>query len=258
MTQPVKIPFRPSATTKPTPAPIVDWKTFPTAPFEFGIPKEAKTKRDVSRMTGLGEEFLNEIISAEEFRTKEYLDSEKNRTIGIGHKVVKADKNKIGKTITNEKVYGTFATDLAVKLKELKVLTGGAKLNAGQKEALVDLSFNVGYGNMENSNLIRKIKAGKIDEAVTELDFTKTGGKVNAGLCRRRLEAVYDYSKENPTKLALKTMLTIKAKGEAVFNRRAKTSGHVGRLQALEDKANYLIECERIIAKHKLLLQKRK
>lgn len=219
-------------------------------------PENAKTKEDVVKITGLSKDFIDKTIKAEELRNIEYIDCSNHRTNGIGHNISDDSNYKLGRKITNEQAYSLFAKDLTVKLNELKTLTKGAKLNQGQKSALMDLLYNVGYGNLENSKLVETIKAGKVDKAVEHLDFISAAGKVNSGICKRRIENVYDYSKAKPSKLALKIMHEIKSKGADIINQKIKATKKEAKANVEAAKAIYIKECEQIINKEKKLLAK--
>jgi len=237
-----------------------DWTKLPAPKkfdIDFIIPTEAKSLSDVAKMTGLKLDFLEKIVKVEKLKNKVYLDSEGHLTIGIGHNI-DADKNyNLGDSISDEQAYNLFAKDLKVRLAEQKTLTGGAKLNTGQKQALLDVAFNVGYGNMQDTKLIKKIKTGKVNEAVSELDCVFAGGKVNTGLCKRRMENVYDYSKEKPTPVALNTLQVIKRKGESAFNKKIKIACQSLKKGIKIDKEAYLKECNKIIQKISTRLHKK-
>jgi lysozyme len=56
-----------------------------------------------------------------------------------------------------------------------------------QFDALVSFAFNVGLGNLQSSTLRMKYNRGEIEAAADEfLKWNKAGGKILAGLTRRR------------------------------------------------------------------------
>jgi len=60
-------------------------------------------------------------------------------------------------------------------------------LTAGQNDALVSFSFNLGLGGVQRSTLRQKVLRGEIEEAADEfLKFTWGGGKILPGLVKRR------------------------------------------------------------------------
>jgi len=238
-----------------------DWTKLPAAKtftIDFITPYLARNEKDVAKVTGLSMEFLDKIIEVEKLKNEKYLDGQNHPTIGIGHNIDADSHYKSGNKITNEQAYNLFAHDLKTKLSEIKELTGNAKLNTGQKEAIIDLLFNVGYGKLKDTKLIEKIKAGKIDQAVAELDLVHAGGKVNTGLCKRRMENVHEYSKAKPTLLAIKTLEAIKNEGALVFRKKAKAARRSKRKEIFADEFQYLKDCNKIITKVKEQLAKRK
>lgn len=60
-------------------------------------------------------------------------------------------------------------------------------LKQHQFDALVSFAFNLGFGSLLNSTLLKKIKAGDFDAAANEFrKWNKAGGKVLQGLVKRR------------------------------------------------------------------------
>lgn len=60
-------------------------------------------------------------------------------------------------------------------------------VNQNQFDALVDFVYNVGSGNFAKSTLLKKLNAGDYEGAANEFPrWNKAGGKVMAGLTRRR------------------------------------------------------------------------
>ena len=61
------------------------------------------------------------------------------------------------------------------------------EIGQNQFDALVSFAFNVGIGNLKKSTLLRKLNEGDINSAALQfLVWNKAGGKVLAGLTRRR------------------------------------------------------------------------
>ena len=64
---------------------------------------------------------------------------------------------------------------------------GGAATTQHQFDAMVSFSYNVGLGNLSNSTLLKKHKAGDYKGAAAEFaKWTKAAGKVLPGLVKRR------------------------------------------------------------------------
>lgn len=111
-------------------------------------------------------------------------------TIGYGTTYYEnGSKVKKGDTITAAR-----ASDL-LKYFVNKFATGvdssigsGPSLKQQQFDALVSFSYNLGLGNLKSSTLLSKVKANPNDSTIRAefMKWNKAGGKVLAGLTRRR------------------------------------------------------------------------
>ncbi len=63
-------------------------------------------------------------------------------------------------------------------------------LTQGQFDALVSFAYNCGLGNLKSSTLLKKVNANPNDPTIRQefLKWNKGGGKVLAGLTKRRTE----------------------------------------------------------------------
>lgn len=109
-------------------------------------------------------------------------------TIGYGH-----TEGVTGAMVINE----AAASELLARDLE-KFETGVSELvkvelNQNQFDALVSFAFNVGLGNLAKSTLLKKINGGRpVCEVQAEfLRWNKAGGKVLAGLTKRRNAEAY-------------------------------------------------------------------
>jgi len=114
---------------------------------------------------------------------KAYQDQVGVWTIGYGHTGTDVKK---GLTITEEQASTLLAADVAWAVtcvnKSVKVA-----INQNQFDALVDFVFNLGCANLGQSTLLRLLNAGDSSDAAKEfLRWNRAGGKVVAGLTRRR------------------------------------------------------------------------
>lgn len=120
-------------------------------------------------------------------------------TVGVGHvidpnhaKVPLAERKALpipsgwDRTLSMEEVNAILKQDLA--RFEAGVMRLCPKTEKqGQFDALVSFSFNVGLGNLQNSSLRQKHNREDFEGAANEfLKWNKAGGKVLAGLDRRR------------------------------------------------------------------------
>lgn len=175
-----------------------------------------KTPEEVAKAIGLTPNFVKRVMNEEHLELKKYNLHGVN-LIGYGHNI-DSDKNyNYGSTITPEQANTLLAKDLNASKTDIEKMTAGIKLTTGQKEALMDMSFNIGSGNLQKSNLIKMIQSGKVDEAVKEFDMINADNKVNVKLCFRRIQDIYDYSKHKPTKSTVSAMQTILDEAEIAY-----------------------------------------
>lgn len=114
---------------------------------------------------------------------KAYQDQVGVWTIGYGHTGTDVKK---GLTITEDQASTLLAADVAWAVtcvnKSVKVA-----INQNQFDALVDFVFNLGCANLGQSTLLRLLNSGQHSDAAKEfLRWNRAGGKVLAGLTRRR------------------------------------------------------------------------
>lgn len=120
-------------------------------------------------------------------------------TVGVGHvidpnhaKVPMANRKQLpipagwDRILSNEEIDEILRKDLARFEQGVSRLIT-APLTQGQFDALVSFSFNVGLGNLQNSTLRMKVNRQDYEGAAEQfLVWTKAGGKVLAGLVKRR------------------------------------------------------------------------
>lgn len=124
----------------------------------------------------------------ESFFPNAYLCPAKVWTIGWGHTGLKHKDGTVqeGRKITREEGERLLRHDMG---QFEKAVSEAVKVPLEQCEfdALVSFAFNVGSGALRSSTLLRKLNAGNKREAAEEfLKWNKGGGKVLAGLTRRR------------------------------------------------------------------------
>ena len=124
------------------------------------------------------------IKSFEGLSLKAYKDSVGVTTIGYGST---GPHVSMGQTITEAQAESLLKNDLSRFEKGVSDLVT-APLNQNQFDALVSFSFNLGLGNLKSSTLLRKLNSLDYSGAAKEFErWNKAGGKVLAGLTRRRI-----------------------------------------------------------------------
>jgi lysozyme len=127
---------------------------------------------------------LNLIKSFEGLELKAYKDSVGVVTIGYGST---GPHVSMGQSITETQAEALLLSDVTRFEKGVSDLVK-VTLTQYQFDALVSFSFNLGLGNLKSSTLLRKLNS--LDYKGASLEFArwnKAGGRVLAGLTRRRL-----------------------------------------------------------------------
>ncbi|MGC5777597.1 lysozyme [Methylobacterium sp. NFXW15] len=104
-------------------------------------------------------------------------------TIGYGHT---GNDVTPGLTITAQRAVELLQLDLA-RFERAVAAALRVPVTANQFSALVSLAYNIGAAALSKSTLIRRLNAGKTQEAADQfVVWNKAGGRVLAGLTRRR------------------------------------------------------------------------
>lgn len=129
-----------------------------------------------------GKRFIKE---KEGLRLEAYRCSGGILTIGYGHTAGVVPGMIINK-IQAEKF---FLEDLEQKAEAIINRLVKIPLTQGQYDALVSFVFNLGAGNLMKSTLLKLLNAGDYTGAAEQFErWNKSGGKVTAGLVKRRAE----------------------------------------------------------------------
>ena len=197
--------------------------TLPLAKQKITNIKIAGTPRAVTQITGVSQEFIDNLISLEKKSRTLYDDGCGFLTIGIGHntKAHKDSQKYRGRTISDTEMYSLLARDIIeaqnVVKKHLK--EDFNKLTQKQKEALYSLIFNTG-GLNSSPKLIKAIKEGKY--ALAAQQFDQVSGTVNGkkqimpGLIKRRFSEVAAFV--DGSKLSSKELQQVMAKIQNIYN----------------------------------------
>lgn len=149
---------------------------------------------------------LDLVKSFEGLYTKAYLCPAGVWTIGYGHTgTVDGKRICAGMKITPAKATKLLASDMWVFEKGVASAVA-VKLNQNQFDALVSFSFNVGLGALRSSTLLKLLNQGNYSGAAKEFKkWNKGGGKVLAGLTRRREAEAALFSTPIPKKTGVYT-----------------------------------------------------
>lgn len=122
----------------------------------------------------------------EGFRPEAYQDSVGVWTIGYGTTIINNQPVKQGMTITQDQALQLVQQEVNKLWSKIESILK-VKINDNQMNALVDFAYNLGFGSLKNSTLMRLVNESKFDEAANQFPrWVYAGGKVLPGLVRRR------------------------------------------------------------------------
>lgn len=165
-------------------------------------------KRKRARFLSASEALLEAMIEEEGARRTVYRDVAGYPTVGVGHLVTPEDGLEVGDRISSDQVIDFLEQDIATAERAVVRLVGDLPLFQNEFDALVDLVFNVGEGNVSaerSPRLNAAIAAADYDAIARELDYHYARGRVAKGLVyrsERRTNIFMDASYENPRETA--------------------------------------------------------
>lgn len=153
----------------------------------------------------------------EGLRLATYRDAVGVPTIGFGHTAAAGPPvPTYGMTITAAEADAILGRDLA-KFEAAVDRLVTVPMAQREFDALVSFAFNLGEGNLAKSTLLRKLNAGDKAGAAAEFPkWNKAGGKVLAGLTRRRAEERMMFSAGEYTGVAASVPRTVGTVAEPV------------------------------------------
>lgn len=173
-------------------------------PERVAIEQGDMEQRRPAELLRASDEFKQALIEEEGVRYTVYRDVAGYPTVGVGHLVTPEDNLRVGQTISEERVSEFLERDITIAEQGVRTLVGDLPLYQREFDALIDLVYNVGLGNVsaeESPRLNEAIAAGDYQAIADELDYTHAGGKVAKGLAyrsERRANIFTDAVYENP------------------------------------------------------------
>lgn len=148
-------------------------------------------------------ETMKEALAEEEgVRLVVYRDVAGYPTVGVGHLITPEDGLSVGDRISYGQAIAFLEKDLEKAEAGVKRLVGNLPIYQHEFDALVDLVYNVGEGNVsfnQSPRLNRAIDSADYDGIAKQLEYTTAAGKVARGLQYRSerrqaifMEAAYD------------------------------------------------------------------
>lgn len=160
--------------------------------------------RKPAHLLKASDEFKQALIEEEGVRYTVYRDVAGYPTVGVGHLIRPADNLRVGDRISEEQVLDFLEHDLKIAERGVRILVGELPLYQHEFDALLDLVYNVGLGNVSENRSPRlnaAIASKDYDRIAAELDYTHAAGKVARGLefrSERRAKIFMDASYEDP------------------------------------------------------------
>ncbi len=156
----------------------------------------------------VSDEFKEALIEEEGVREVVYRDVAGYPTVGVGHLITPKDNLRVGQRISYDRILELLDQDLKIAEQGVARLVGDLPLYQHEFDALVDLVFNVGEGNVspaKSPRLNAAIDAGDYQAIADELDYRTAAGKVARGLVyrsERRANMFMSAEYENPREAA--------------------------------------------------------
>ena len=170
------------------------------APLSIDATKQRVHAMEISA----SEAFKQALIEEEGVRQTVYRDVAGYPTVGIGHLVLPEDGLRVGDTIEYDQVLDFLESDLDKAEDAVRRLVGDLPLYQHEFDALLDLVYNVGEGNVsehKSPRLNAAINAGDYESIADELHYHHAAGKKAKGLeirSERRSSMFEQASYENP------------------------------------------------------------
>lgn len=173
----------------------------PTA-ATYAIPSE-NVRKHASQLQA-SPELIEAMAEEEGVRYTVYRDVAGYPTVGIGHLVLPEDNLRVGDRISHERAMELHKKDVARATAGVRDLVGDLPLYQHEFDALVDLVYNVGEGNVserESPRLNAAIDAADYEAIADQLHYHHAGGSKANGLVyrsERRSKIFLDASYEDP------------------------------------------------------------
>ncbi|WP_237164780.1 lysozyme [Paraurantiacibacter namhicola] len=179
--------------------------------MQQAIERVAPDIRTSAALMKASDELKAAMIEEEGVRYTVYRDVAGYPTVGVGHLIKPGDGLSVGDRVTEEQVLEFLEQDLAIAEAGVARLVGDLPLFQHEFDALVDLVYNVGEGNVspgKSPKLNAAISAGDYQAIADELAYHNAGGALARGLVYRSerrvnifLEAAYEDPRELRTEI---------------------------------------------------------
>ena len=187
-----------------------------TAAMNTGSPPPAKRVTYTAKidprlpapLLNVSDEMKKAMIEEEGVRYTVYRDVAGYPTVGVGHLVKPADGLGVGDKVTKDQVLDFLEQDLKIAEAAVVRLVGDLALFQHEFDALVDLVYNVGEGNVspvKSPRLNEAIASGDYFAMAEELGYHHAAGNIAKGLVHRserrtNIFSLADYENTRPAR----------------------------------------------------------
>lgn len=136
----------------------------------------------------VSDSFKEALVQEEGVRDVVYRDVAGYPTVGCGHLVTVLDGLKVGDRVSYDRILDFLEDDLKEAEAAVVRLVGSLPLFQHEFDALVDLVYNVGEGNVSpqsSPRLNAAVAAGDYDGIAEELEYRFAAGEMARGLAYR-------------------------------------------------------------------------
>ncbi len=165
---------------------------------------ERSDRRIPATLLSASAEMRQALVEEEGMRRTVYRDIAGNPTVGVGHLVRPGDGLGVGDRITQAQTRAFLDADLRAAEKDAHDLLGSLPVYQHEFDALVDLIYNVGPGNVSSAKSPRlndAIARGDYEAMAEELRYSNADGSYARGLdyrSERRTQIFLNASYEDP------------------------------------------------------------
>ena len=178
---------------------------------------DANGKRQQAILLKASDAFKQALVEEEGVRYTVYRDVAGYPTVGVGHLVLPEDNLRVGDTISEEVAMAFLERDLAKAEQGVRNLVKDLPLYQHEFDALLDLVYNVGEGNVsehESPRLNAAVQNADYDGIAAELNYTHAAGQVARGLefrSERRAQIFSEGNYDNPREIASRGNDTVRS-----------------------------------------------
>lgn len=185
-------------------APPVSSEVHQMVQMSDGVMVDPSEHRVSADRLSVSDEMKEAMIEEEGVREVVYRDVAGYPTVGVGHLITAKDNLRVGDRVSYDRILSFLEQDLQTAERAAVRLLGDLPVMQHEFDALVDLIYNVGEGNVSEAKspqLNRAIAAADYEAIADELHYHQAGGAKANGLVHRserRANIFMDASYDDP------------------------------------------------------------